>query len=80
MENVLIFQEMLDFSTPWSFKRPKITFLFVLFITLKKDTELVVYNHTWLISTLQNHCTRVIKNLEEENFSENKRKTKYNHL
>ena len=31
MENVLIFQEMLDFSTPGSFKLVKWTFLYMFF-------------------------------------------------
>ena len=35
MENFLIFQEMLDFSTPGSFKRVKWTFLYVLFNTVQ---------------------------------------------
>ena len=43
MENVLIFQEMLDFSTPGSFKLVKLTFLYMLFNTVH-ETELVVYN------------------------------------
>ena len=35
MENVLICQEMLDFSTPGSFKMVKLTFLYMLFHTLQ---------------------------------------------
>ena len=35
MENVLIFQEMLDFSTPESFKLEKLMFLYVLFSTVQ---------------------------------------------
>ena len=35
MENVVIFQEMLDFSTPGSFKLVKLTFLYVLFNTVQ---------------------------------------------
>ena len=38
MKNVLIFQEMLDFSTPGGFKLPKITFLYVLFSTVQNGT------------------------------------------
>ena len=47
MENVIIFQEILDLSTPGSFKRVKLTFLYVLFNTVQfiYETELVVYNH-----------------------------------
>ena len=45
MENVLIFQEMLDFSTPGSFKLVKLTFLYVLFNTVQyMRLNLVVYN------------------------------------
>ena len=40
MENVLIFKEMLDFSTPGSFKLLKLTFLYVLFNTLQYHMRL----------------------------------------
>ena len=35
MESVLIFQEMLDFSTPGSFNLVKLTFLYMLFYTVQ---------------------------------------------
>ena len=35
MENVLIFQEMIDFSTPGSFKLVKLMFLYVLLNTVQ---------------------------------------------
>ena len=35
MENVLIFQEMLDFSTPGIFKLAKLMFLYMLFNTIQ---------------------------------------------
>ena len=55
MENVLIFQEMLDFSTPGSFKRPKRTFLYVLCSTLqKRKNQLVVY-HLYYNITYHNY-------------------------
>ena len=38
MENVLSFQEMLDFSTPGSLKSPKRTILYVLFSTVQNRT------------------------------------------
>ena len=47
MGNVLIFQEMFDFSTPGSFKLMKWTFLYMPFNTVGPtvyETELVVYN------------------------------------
>ena len=47
MENVIIFQEILDFSTPGSFNLVKLTFLYMLFNTSHctvYETELVVYN------------------------------------
>ena len=66
MENVLIFQEMLDFSTPGSFKLPKRTFLHMLFSTVQNGTLnkwcTTLFNYINYVCLLQNSVIIESKN------------------